>query len=261
MDTNFKLIDYRLKDRIIYITLNRPEKRNALNSEMVSELQKAFGLANEYKEGKVIVLKANGKAFSAGADLAYLKALHENTYEENLADSNHLKKLFELIYFNPKVVIAQVEGHAIAGGCGLASVCDYVFSVPEAKFGYTEVKIGFVPAIVMVFLLRKIGEAKAKDLLLSGRLIEAEEAQTLGLLNKIYAADEIGEACTKFAEKLTKETSGYSLSLTKEMIARIPNLQVNEALDYAATCNAKARASEDCQKGIGAFLNKEKITW
>ena len=115
-------------------------------------------------EAKVIVLKAAGKVFSAGADLDYLQGLQKNTYEENLLDSNSLKDLFQMIYTHDKVVIAQVQGHAIAGGCGLASVCDFVFTQPEAKFGYTEVHIGFVPAIVMVFLLRRLGEGKSREL-------------------------------------------------------------------------------------------------
>jgi len=255
------LIEYSAKNRIGYISLNRPEKRNALNSQMVTELKAAFLQAEQDENCKVIVLRANGEVFSAGADLAYLQQLQQNTFEENYADSSHLKELFEQIYWHKKVVIAQVEGHAIAGGCGLATVCDFVFSVPEAQFGYTEVKIGFVPAIVMFFLLRKINEKRAKDLLLTGRLISAAEAKSLDLINDIIEPAEIEEFVEKFASKLVANCSAHSLALTKQMIAEIPSLEGHAALDYAAKSNAAARESDDCKKGISAFLNKEKVVW
>ena len=140
------LVHYKVNNRVAYITLNRPEKRNALNSEVVILLKESFHNAISDDLVKAIVLKANGEVFSAGADLAYLQQLQNNSYQDNVADSTSLKDLFYTIYTSPKVVVAQVEGHAIAGGCGLVSDCDIVFSVPEAKFGYTEVKIGFIPA-------------------------------------------------------------------------------------------------------------------
>ncbi len=145
------IVLYEVKERIGYLTLNRPEKRNALNFELVAALKEAFTRAENDPGVKVVVLRANGEAFCAGADLAYLQQLQQFSFEENLADSNHLKDLFLMIYQLKKVVIAQVQGHALAGGCGLATVCDFVFAVPEAKFGYTEVKIGFIPALVLVF--------------------------------------------------------------------------------------------------------------
>jgi methylglutaconyl-CoA hydratase len=147
---------YYTEKRVGYIVLNRPEKRNALGPQFVKDLKELFIIAEKDKDSKVLVLKAEGEAFCAGADLAYLKELQSNTYEENLADSNNLKELFHQIYTLDKIVIAQVEGHAIAGGGGLATVCDFVFAVPEAKIGFTEVKIGFVPAIISVFIVRKI---------------------------------------------------------------------------------------------------------
>lgn len=254
-------VDYSCQDRVGYITLNRPEKRNALNEQVVTELKAAFTEASNDEACKVIVLKANGDAFCAGADLAYLQQLQKNSFEENLADSRHLKDLFEQIQTLNKVVIAQVEGHAIAGGCGLATVCDFTYTVPDAKFGYTEVKIGFVPAIVSVFLIRKIGESKAKDLLLTGRLISADEAQSLGLVNKVIDKDEIENYIKEFTAKLCEQTSGDSLGLTKQLIADVAHLSYNEGFDLAAQTNAKARETEDCKRGIAAFLNKEKLTW
>nr|MBC7612094.1 enoyl-CoA hydratase/isomerase family protein [Pseudopedobacter sp.] len=255
------LVDYQVSERIASITLNRAEKRNALNSEVVKELIKAFITAEHDEQVKVIILKANGDVFSAGADLDYLKKLQSNSFEENLSDSNLLKKLFQQIYQQPKIVIAQVEGHAIAGGCGLASICDYIFSVPEARFGYTEVKIGFIPAIVAVFLVRKIGEGKAKELLFSGDLIDAEKAQKLGLINYIIDPNKIADEVKIFALKLCKSTSAQSIALTKQLLNNVQDLPLTEALEFASEMNAHARSTHDCKKGISAFLNKIKIEW
>lgn len=254
-------ISYETKDRIGFITLNRPEKRNALNDQVVSELKEIFNKASEDDAAKVIVLRANGKAFCAGADLAYLQQLQNNSYDENLADSNHLKELFLQIYTLKKVVIAQIEGHAIAGGCGLATVCDFAFTVPEAKFGYTEVRIGFIPAIVKVFLLRKIGEMRAKKLLLTGELVDAEEARELQLVNEVVPKEKIKDHVFEFCQMLITQNSGQSMAFTKQMIAKVQGLDLEEGLQYAAEMNAKARASEDCKKGIASFLNKESIDW
>ncbi|WP_194972347.1 enoyl-CoA hydratase/isomerase family protein [Aquiflexum lacus] len=250
-----------VKERIGYLELNRPEKRNALNAEMVEALKDAIRAFNEDKEVKVIVIKAAGKVFCSGADLAYLQSLQSNTYEENLTDSRSLKDLFYLIYTSPKVIIAQIQGHAIAGGCGLATVCDFSFSVKEAKFGYTEVRIGFVPAIVKVFLIRKIGEGKAKQLLLGGDLISASEAKNMGLVNWVVEESELEDTVFGYAQKLIKQNSGQSMALTKEMFAKVQEKSLEEGLEYAAAMNAKARGTADCQKGITAFLNKESIQW
>lgn len=255
------LVEYSVKDRIGRITLNRPEKRNALNQELVGELRKAFQQAESDPAVKVVVLRANGEVFCAGADLAYLQQLQEFSLEENLADSNHLKDLFLKIYTLKKVVVAQVQGHALAGGCGLATVCDFVFTVPEARFGYTEVKIGFVPAIVMVFLLRKIGEAHSKELLFTGSLITAEEARSFGLVNKVVEKDTLEREVESFARKLISDTSAQSLTLTKTMIGEVQHLTLKEALDFAARENAKARSTDDCKKGIEAFLGKQELKW
>ena len=255
------LVHYKVYNRIAYITLNRPEKRNALNSEVVILLKESFHNAISDDLVKAIVLKANGEVFSAGADLAYLQQLQTNSYEDNVADSTSLKDLFYTIYTSPKVIVAQVEGHAIAGGCGLVSVCDIVFSVPEAKFGYTEVKIGFIPALVACFLIRKTGEARTKELLLSGDLINAKTASDYGLINFISEKTAIAEEVNQYAEKLVSKTSGESVSLTKRLINLAQNSTLEESLEQAVQFNAMARASQDCKRGIAAFLNKEKLDW
>ncbi len=249
------------KERTGYITLNRPEKRNALSHELVTELKLALDQAERDPGIKIIVLRANGESFCAGADLAYLQDLQKFSYEENLADSTHLKELFLKIYQLKKVVIAQVQGHALAGGCGLASVCDFIFAVPEAKFGYTEVKIGFIPAMVLVFLIRKIGEQRARHLLLSGELVPSTEAMNFGLINFVVTKEQLADKVSEFAQKLIKNNSANSMALTKQMIDHVQSMSLDEALAYAAKMNAEARASDDCRKGINAFLNKENLSW
>lgn len=252
---------YEVNNRIGFITLNRPEKHNALNSQMVEALKVTLNEAIKDDSCKVIILKANGKSFCAGADLDYLQQLQKNSFNENVADSHSLKDLFLLIHHSPKVIIAQIEGHALAGGCGLASVCDYSFSIPEAKFGYTEVKIGFIPALVMVFLVRKIGEGKARELLLSGEIITANDAVNLGLISQVIEADKLASHCLDFAAQLVQTASAQSMAKVKEMLVEIQNLTLAEGLEYAAKQNAIARGSADCKKGISSFLNKTEISW
>lgn len=261
---NFNEMEYIKFDvcnRIGYITINRPDKRNALNYQVVTELKQAFARASKSDQVKVIVLQAAGKVFCAGADLSYLQQLQRNTFDENLEDSSHLKELFQQIYTLDKVVIAKIQGHAIAGGCGLATVCDFSFTVPEALFGYTEVRIGFIPAIVKVFLLRKIGEGRSKELLLSGELISAEKANEYALVNWVVPAASLEAEVNKFAQTLVDKNSSQSMSLTKEMIAEVQSMSLEEGLDYAANMNAKARGTEDCKKGISTFLNKDELRW
>ena len=254
-------INYHTTNRIATITLNRPEKRNALNAELVDELSLALSNAESDESVKAIILKAHGNTFCSGADLDQLQAMQSATLEENLADSNRLKELFKKIYTLKKIVIAQVEGFALAGGCGLATVCDFTFCTPESKFGYTEARIGFVPAIVMVFLIRKIGEKKAAQLLLTSDIISSDDALALGLVNRIHSKETIEQAVFDFAEKLTTQNSAQSLAVTKTMINEVQSQSLNEALDYAAQQNAQARSSADCKRGIQAFLNKESIHW
>lgn len=255
------MVEYSVKERIGRITLNRPEKRNALSPEIVEGLKQAFNRAADDDQVKVIVLNAAGEAFCAGADLAYLQQLQNFSYEENLADSNQLKELFLNIYTHPKVVIAQVQGHAFAGGCGLAGICDWSFAVPKAMFGYTEVRIGFIPALVSVFLLRKIGEGAARELLLGGELISAERAQAIGLINRVVPAEKLEDEVNDFASRLISSNSTESMKLTKKLLAEVQGMTLTEALQLAAESNAHARGTVDCKRGIEAFLNKEKIIW
>ncbi|TDG35778.1 enoyl-CoA hydratase/isomerase family protein [Pedobacter changchengzhani] len=256
-----ELVLYDVADRIATVTINRPEKRNALNPDLIVALTNVFTQASEDDEIKVIILKANGTSFSAGADLAYLQQLQKNTFEENVADSNLLRKLYTTIYYLPKIVIAQVEGHAIAGGCGLATICDFIFATPESNFGYSEVKIGFVPAIVSCFLLKKVNETVAKELLFTGNIFNAETALAYKLINFVTNSSDIHQTVSKFALTLCNQSSENSLMVTKQLIGQTNNPLFEKTLDAAVQINARVRESEDFKKGIASFLNKEKINW
>lgn len=254
-------LKYEVSRKIAFISLNRPEKRNALNDEVITELSLAFNRASHDEAVKVIVLKAEGKVFCAGADLDYLQKLSKNPYEENLKDSNNLKDLLHLIYSLKKIVIAQINGHAVAGGAGLVMVCDFAFAVPDANFGFTEVNLGFIPALVSVFLLKKIGEGKTRELLLSGDLISAESAKNYGLISHVIPQDTLEEEILKFTEALIKNTSSLSIALTKELLIKNQEHTLSQALDSASEFNAKMRSTKDFQKGVQSFLNKEKPKW
>lgn len=244
-----------------FIYLNRPEKRNALDSLMVSELHDAVQELGGDDAVRSIVIAGRGKAFCAGADLAYLQQLAQFTALDNMADSASLARTLRAIYEVPKPVIARVHGPAIAGGCGLATVCDIVVAVEQATFGYTEVKIGFIPAIVMAFLVRKSQQMQTRELLLSGRIIAAAEAFQRGLVTTVIPGngEEAIAALDAHIATLTAEfaaASGSAITLTKQMLTALDGMPLTSALDYASRMNALARLTPDCQAGIAQFLNR-----
>ncbi len=229
---------------------------------MVSELSSAFQTAQRDDNVKVIILKAEGESFSSGADLAYLQRVSKFDFDQNQKDSSNLMKLFLQIYSQRKPVIALVQGNALAGGCGLATVCDIIVAAREtARFGYTEARIGFIPAIVMAFLIRRVGEGRARELALRANFLTADEAAAAGLVNIVVPTIQLEEAGNKLANELIVNCSGSSMGLVKELIARIGGMTMNDALDYAANLNALARMTDDCKKGIESFLKKEPIRW
>ncbi len=257
---NMSLISIQTEDRIATVILNRPEKRNALSPELVSELTRAFTELNQSEKVKIIVLKSADKPFCAGADLSYLKSMSEFTDEENLADSRRLRDLFELVYNSPKITISQVEGPALAGGCGLATLVDFCFATSEATFGYTEARIGFVAALVMVYLRDKLAFNQMTEWLLTAQVFTADKALLDGMIYEIVESESIELRVNEFAKTLLTGVSLDSIQLTKYMMRNLPYNR-EEALEFAAKQNAVARKSVDCQKGIAAFLNKEKLSW
>lgn len=259
---DYTRLKYDVRGRSALITLSRPEKHNALDDVMVTEMATAFTAASRDASVKVVILRAEGESFSSGADLAYLRKMADYDFNQNQKDSQQLMKLFLQIYTLRKPVIALVQGPALAGGCGLATVCDIILAAREtATFGYTEVHIGFVPALVMVFLLRRIGEGKARELTLRGHSVSADDALALGLVNKVVPAMELESEGERLAQELAERNSGSSMGLIKELLGRIHGLSTPDALDYAANLNALTRMTEECKKGIAAFLNKEPLRW
>jgi methylglutaconyl-CoA hydratase len=260
MDMN-KPLDLKIKDRIATITLNRPEKRNALNDEMVAHITNAFAEVQVSDGVKVVMLSHTGEVFCSGADLAHLQQMQGYDFEQNKADSEKLKDMFVQIFSCSKPVVGVVNGNAFAGGAGLLAVCDFVFCNPESRFYFTEVKIGFIPAIVSYFTIKKTGKGRAAEWLLSGRAITPDEALQVGYISHISDKDKIYDEAFAFAQKLALQCSGEAMAQTKRLIQKLFYNDMQAALELTVEANAQARESADCKRGISAFLSKEKITW
>jgi methylglutaconyl-CoA hydratase len=256
---NYKTIQITHDDRVATITLNRPEKRNAISFDLINDLLRALDEVAK-SDAVVVILTGAGKAFCSGMDLENLKALLGRTPEENLEDSQTMVRLFRSLYEFPLVTIAAVNGAAIAGGTGLALLCDFTLAVPEAKFGYTEVRIGFVPAIVSTFLLRQVGEKQARDLLLTGRIFGAEEAMRMGLINEIVAPDQLLARARELAGTLMENSPG-SLRATKKLLNDHARSDLDTQIDAAVRENAAVRLTADFREGISSFLEKRKPVW
>ena len=258
----FETIAYEERARTASIVLSRPEKRNALDNVMVKELSTAFLRAAKSQDVKVVTVSAVGQAFCAGADLAALGRIAESDQEENLADSRQLANLFRGMYELRKPIIAAVNGPALAGGCGLTSVCDFVLASAErAQFGYPEVRIGFIPAVVMIFLVKRVGEGKAREMVLRGGVMNAQEARDAGLVTEVVPEADLQSRVDALVLELNERNSLTSMGLCKEMLSKLHGMNLMDSLDFAAHMNAAARMSPDCKKGIQAFLRKEKIQW
>ena len=256
---NYKTIQLSSEAKIATITLNRPDKRNAISYELIDELLAALDEVAA-SSSLVLILTGAGKAFCSGMDLENLKELLGRSPEQNLRDSQTMARLFRSLYDFPKPTIAAVNGAAIAGGCGLATLCDFTLAVAEAKFGYTEARIGFVPAIVSTFLLRQIGEKHARDLLLTGRIISADEAHRVGMVNEIVAPEKLLDRARELAGQLI-ENSPVSLACTKRLLSDLVRRDLDAQLQLAVKENAAVRTTRDFREGISSFLEKRKPQW
>ncbi len=240
------------------LTLNRPEKRNALNSALVGELKDALHTAEADDGLRAIVIRGAGKDFCSGADLESLQKISEGSYEENLEDARSLAELFALIRRVKVPVIAAVHGRALAGGCGLATACDLVVATESARFGYPEVKIGFVPAIVMAFLRRNLSEKRAFEIATQGFEFSASEAAQFGLVNRVATDDVFEEAVSEYASSYEK-VSRSAVIMSKKLLYEMDSLNFDDAIEAGAKANAEARMSEDCKTGIAKFLDRKQI--
>lgn len=256
---SYQTIQLAYDGAVATITLNRPDRRNAISFDLIDDLLATLEEVAK-SEANVLILTGSGKAFCSGMDLDNLKGLIGRSAEDNLRDSQTMVRLFRAVYEFPKVTIAAVNGPAIAGGSGLALLCDFTLAVPEAKFGYTEVRIGFVPAIVSTFLLRQIGEKQARDLLLTGRIFGAEEAARLGLINQIVAPENLMVRARELAAQIL-ENSAASLRATKQLLTDHARATLDAQMEAAVRENAGIRSTADFREGISSFLEKRKAVW
>lgn len=248
------MISFNVKDNVGILRLNRPEKRNALHPDLIKQMKEKMDEIKRNNEVKVLIITGEGKAFCAGADLSYLSKLGDYSSIENEKDSEDLAELFLKIYKFPILTIAAVNGAAIAGGCGLASVCDLIVADENnSLFGYSEVKIGFIPAMVSIFLINRIGDGIARQLLLTGEVISGKRAYEIGLANYIY--NNALDGAMNVASNILSN-SDFSMKETKSMINSVIGLSVEDAVNYCIRLNTISRSSEDFKNGLESFLKK-----
>jgi methylglutaconyl-CoA hydratase len=255
MKTDTQEIIYTVEGAAARITLNRPEKRNALNDALIEGLKRTLNDADGNDAVRVVVIAGAGADFCSGADLSALQKISESSTLENLADAESLMKLFTQIRRVRVPVVAAVRGRALAGGCGLATACDLVLAESSARFGYPEVKIGFVPAMVMAILRRNVSEKRAFELIVRGAEISADEAERVGLINHVFDDAEFAaevEAYVKGFEKVSRS----AVMLSKRLLYHMDGMTFDAALQSGADVNVLARTTEDCQQGIARFLKK-----
>jgi methylglutaconyl-CoA hydratase len=251
---------YEKDGAIATITLNRPDKRNAISSTMIEEVLGVLNAAEADSAVRVVILTGAGRAFCSGMDLETLQTIAGQTGEQNLADSRQMARMFHRLYAFPKPLITAVNGAAVAGGCGIATFSDITLAVPEAKFGYTEVRIGFIPALVSVLVRRQMGEKRARELLLTGAIIDAAEAFRLGMVTEIVPAENLLQRAHEVAAKFL-EASPTSLRRTKRLLLQYNDKEVTQEIELAIQENAAIRATEDFREGLASFLEKRQPKW
>lgn len=252
----YRKILYELREGVARITLNRPDKRNALDGEIVTELKAAFSASASDDACRVVLLAGAGTDFCSGADLANLEKTAQNTVLDNMADARATADLFLMMRNHPRPVIAAVQGRALAGGCGIATACDIILAAQSAQFGYPEVNIGFVPAMVMAILRRSVSEKAALELVVTGEIVSSTRAHELGLVHRVFADErflaEIDNYVTKLAAK-----SVSAIMLSKRLLYNMDSMSFEAALQAGVEINAIARQTEDCRKGVEKFLKKK----
>jgi methylglutaconyl-CoA hydratase len=255
----YERIKLEITAEVAVLTLNRPEKRNALSHRMIEEILRAL---DEVQAGaaRVLILTGANNAFCAGMDLQALKDFPSQSDAEIVADARLIAALFRRVYTFPKPTIAAVDGPAIAGGCGLATVCDFTLATPGSKFGYTEVRVGFIPALVSAYVIRQIGEKRARDLLLSGRIFVAAEAQSLGIVNELLEHDKLMPRAQQLADSLA-QMSPVALAHTKRLLMKFSEEELDRQTEMAVEASMRVRKTADFHEGLAAFLEKRKAQW
>jgi len=252
----YRKILYELREGVARITLNRPDKRNALDGELVAELKAAFSASASDDACRLVLLTGAGTDFCSGADLANLEKAAQNSMLDNMADARATADLFLIMRHHPRPVVAAVHGRALAGGCGIATACDIVLASQSAQFGYPEVNIGFVPAMVMAILRRSVSEKAALELAVTGEPVSATRAQELGLVHRVFADEQFSSEVEGYVAKLTSK-SASAVMLSKRLLYNMDSMSFEAALQAGVEINAIARQTEDCRKGVERFLKKK----
>ena len=252
----YSKILYELRDGIARITLNRPDKRNALDGEIIAELKAAFSASASDDACRVVLLTGAGTDFCSGADLANLEKTAQSSVLDNMADARSTADLFLMMRYHPRPIIAAVQGRALAGGCGIATACDIILASESAQFGYPEVNIGFVPAMVMAILRRSVSEKAALELVVTGVAVSAARAYELGLVHCVFADEHFSAEVEEYAAKLAAK-SASAVMLSKRLLYNMDSMSFEAALQAGVEINAIARQTEDCRKGIEKFLKKK----
>ena len=254
----YPTLTYQVDGALATIALTVPEKRNAISAQMIADLLGALDQAEQ--AANVVILTGSGKAFCAGMDLDELQYIARQTLPKNLEDARRMTKLLYRLHSFPKPVIAAVNGPAIAGGCGIATLADFTIAVPEAKFGYTEVKLGFMPALVSVFLRRRIGDRQVRDLLLTGRIIDAAEALRMGLITEVVPVESLMDRAREIAALLLA-ASPTAVAQTKKLLLGFDRVAIRAELEAAIEASADIRSTPDFKEGVAAFLEKRSPKW
>jgi methylglutaconyl-CoA hydratase len=255
----YPTLTYQCEDGIATIALTVPEKRNAISARMITDLLGALQQADE-GPAHVVIIIGSGKSFCAGMDLDELQHLARQTQQKNLEDARRVTKMLYRLHSFPKPIIAAVNGAAIAGGCGIATLADFTLAVPEAKFGYTEVRLGFIPALVSVFLRRRIGDRQVRDLLLTGRIIDASEALRMGLITEIVPPESLMDRAREIAALLLA-ASPTAIAQTKKLLLNFDRAAIRAELEVAMEANSDIRSTPDFREGVSAFLEKRTPKW
>jgi methylglutaconyl-CoA hydratase len=248
------VVRYDVSEGIARITLNRPDKRNALNGDVVAGLREALDRSGTDAQVRVLLLRGEGKDFCSGADLAELERVADMGTEESVADAMRLGDLFVAMRRHPRPIVAAVQGSALAGGCGLATACDVVLAHEKAQLGYPEVHLGFVPAMVMAILRRKVGEGRAFELVSRGERISAHRAHEIGIVNRVYAAADFESEVESYVRELAQRPAS-ALELSKRLLYDLDDLSFEAGIARGAEVNAEARQTEECREGVRRFLS------
>lgn len=259
-EENLQTLLYDVEGNVAKVTFNRPEVHNSFNDQMIRELDNVFDDIAQQQDVRIVILTGKGKSFCAGADLNWMRRVKDYSYEDNLKESMALADMLYNIYSSPKPTIAQINGAAIGGGTGLVAVCDIAVSSEKAKFSFSEVKLGLIPACISPYVMRKCGEGKCREFFLTGERLTAERAHNAGLVNIVVPSDKLDEAVDGLVQKLLS-SGPEAIAKCKELLRNVAEMPFEKGRSYTAEVIAKLRISEEGQEGMTAFLQKRKPVW